>query len=88
MANRDKSSRTYRDFLDNDVEIFGSTQGSSATGNFHPTVPSRPAKRASEESSTIRHNYNYKDNRNAEDGKYEFFASTPADNDDEDLSDF
>ena len=60
MANRAKISRTYRDSLDDDVEILGSTQGKGAPRMFHSTVLSRPAKRAVATYYTRRHRYNYR----------------------------
>ena len=68
MANRVKASRTYRDSSDGDVEILGSTQGSSAPRILQSTASSRPAKRAVAASSVRRHRYNYRDNSDAEDG--------------------
>ena len=68
MAKRAKASRTYRDSSDDDVEILGSTQGSSAPGILQSTASSRPTKRAVAASSVRRHMYNYRDNSDAEDG--------------------
>ena len=68
MAKRVKASRTYRYFPDDDVEILGSTQGSSAPGILQFTASSRPAKRAGAESSVRKPRYNYRDNSDAEDG--------------------
>ena len=87
MAERAKASRTYQDSLDDDVEILGSTQGSSAPGILQSTVSSRPAKRATAASSARRHRYNYRDDSHAENGSKDFVASPLADNDDEDLRD-
>ena len=44
MTKRAKESRTYRESLDDDVEILVRTQGSGAPGNFQSTALSRPAK--------------------------------------------
>ena len=68
MTKRSKEIHTYQDYSDNDAEILGSTQGSSAPGFWQPTTSSRPAKRAAKASSAIRHRYNYRDNSDAEDG--------------------
>ena len=68
MAKRAKASRTYQESSDDDVEILGSTQGSSATGILHSTASSRPVKRSVAASSVRRHRYNYRDNSDAEDG--------------------
>ena len=46
MAKRANTSRTYRDSSDNDVEILGTAQGSSAPVLSQYTALSRPAKRA------------------------------------------
>ena len=67
MEKRVKASRTYRDSSDDDVEILGSTQGSSAPGILHSTASSRPAKRAMVASYMRRHRYNYRDTSHAED---------------------
>ena len=68
MSKRAKASRTYRDSSDDDVEILGSTQGSSAPGILQSAASSRPAKRAGAESSVRKPRYNYRDNSDAEDG--------------------
>ena len=68
MAKRAKASRTYQDYSDDDVEILGSTQGSSSPGIFQSTALSRPAKRAAAAPSVRRHKYNYRDDSNVEDG--------------------
>ena len=67
-AKRAKASRTYRDSLDDDVEILGTTQGSGATGIFQYTVLSRTSKRSAVASYAIRNMYNYRDNSDTEDG--------------------
>ena len=54
MSNRAKASRTYRDSLDNYVEILGSTQGSGAPIIFQSATSSRPAKRDAAASSARR----------------------------------
>ena len=55
MEKRLKEIRTKRDSLDDDFEILGSTQGSSATGILKSTAFSWPAKRAAAASFEIRH---------------------------------
>ena len=87
MAKREKSSRIYWDSLDNDVEILGSAQVSGAPGIFQSAASSSTIKRAASASSTRRHMYNYRDDSDAEYGKYEFIAYPLDDNDDKDLSD-
>ena len=82
-----KSSRTYRDSLDNDVEILRSTQGSGVPVTLHSAALSRPTKRAAVESSARRQRYNYRVNSNTYDGDKEFFASFLSYNYDKDLSD-
>ena len=52
---REKASRTYRDSLDDDVEILGITQDSGAPGVLQSTALSRPAKIYVSASSMIRH---------------------------------
>ena len=86
MAKRVKSSRTYQDSSGDYVEILGITQGSSAPIIFQSTASSMPAKRASAESSVIRHRYSYRGNSDAEYSNYDFDTTPSADNDDEDLS--
>ena len=87
MAKRAKASRTYRDSLDDDVEILGSTQGSGVPGILQSTALSRPSKRAATASSARRYRYSYREDSGAEDGNEEFVASPPAENDDEGMSD-
>ena len=87
MAKREKSSRTYQDSSDNDIEILGITQGSDAPIILHSAASSRPAKRAAVASSARSHRYNYSDNSDAEGGDEDFVTSPLADNDDEYLSD-
>ena len=59
MAKREKASRTYRDSSDDDVEIFGSTQGSGAPGTSKFTASSKPAKRYAAVFFARRQRYNY-----------------------------
>ena len=87
MAQRAKESCAYQDSLEDDVEIFGSTQRSGAPGILQSTVSSRPANRAAAASFARRHRYNYRDDINAEDIDQESVASRPSDNNDEGLSD-
>ena len=68
MTKRAKESRTYRESLDDDVEILVRTQGSGAPGNFQSTVLSMPAKRDATASSARMHRYTYRDDNDAEDG--------------------
>ena len=63
-----KSSRTYQDYLDNDVEILVFTQGICAPVILKSTVSTRPTKRYAAASSERRHRYNYRDDIDAEDG--------------------
>ena len=69
MAKRAKASRTYRYSSDDDVEILGSTQGSSSSGTLQSIALSRPAKRAVGASCARKHRYNYGDHSDAEDGE-------------------
>ena len=87
MTKRAKASRTYRDSLDYDAEILGSTQGSSAPGILQSNTSSRPARRAASSSSSRSHIYNYRWEIYSYDGDEEFFVSTLADNNGKDLSD-
>ena len=68
MAKRAITNRIYSESSYDDVEILGSTQGSCTPGILHFTASSRPTKRATAESSERRHRYNYRYNKNAEDG--------------------
>ena len=68
MTKREKASHTYRDSSDDDVEILGSTQGSSAPVISQSSTSSRTVKRAVAASSVRRHRYNYRDDSDAEDG--------------------
>ena len=65
MSKREKSSRTYQDSLDDDIEILRSTQGSSTPRILQSTVLSMPSNKAMAASSVIRHMYNYGDNSDA-----------------------
>ena len=87
MAKREKSSRTYQDSSDNDIEILGITQGSDTPRILHSAASSRPAKRAAAASYVRSHRYNYSDTSDAEGGDEDFVASPLADNDDDYLSD-
>ena len=87
MAKKEKEICAYQDTLGNDVEILGSTQVRSAPGTFQSTASSRPNNRTVTASSERRHRYNYRDDNNAEDGKYDFFAYPQSGNNEEDLSD-
>ena len=86
MEKREKASRTYRDSSEDDVKILGSTHGSGAPGILQSTASSRPSKRSAAKSSAIRNRYNYREDREAVDYNEDFVASTPSENDDEDLS--
>ena len=69
ISKRVKSSCTYRDSSDDDVEILRSTQGSGAPRILQSTASSRPAKRYAAASSARRHRYNYRDVSDAEGGE-------------------
>ena len=68
VSKSSKEILIYQDSFDDDVEIFGSAQGSGAPGILQSVASSRTAKRAAAASSSRRHRYNYRDDRNAEDG--------------------
>ena len=86
MAKREKSSRTYQDSSDDDVEILGSAQVSGAPEILHSTALSRIAKKVAAASSARSHRYNYRDNSDAEDVNDHFVASPLSENNDKDLS--
>ena len=87
MVKRVKSSCTYQDSSDGDVEILVSTQGSGAPDIFWSTASSSPTKKDAAASSVRRHRYNYRDDIDAEDGNKDSVTSTPSYNDNEGLSD-